>query len=189
MSSEINIIDQIKDRKSIRAFSDKSINEEQIQQLFEAAKWSASCFNEQPWRFIYATKEKSEEYDNILSTINDFNQVWAKNAPMIMVVVAKTTFSMNDKPNKHAWYDTGSAMANLAIQATSIGLYVHQMAGFSAQKAKDALNIPEGYEAIAAAAIGYEGDATQLNDTLKEKENATRSRKTINEIAFKGSWK
>ena len=188
MNANIEINQLIKNRKSIRAFAEKPVEEEKIQQLFEAARWAASCFNEQPWRFIYATKENEAAYRDILSTINEFNQSWAKNAPMLMIAIAKTSFSMNDKPNKHAWYDTGAAMANLSIQATNLDLYVHQMAGFSPDKAKEILNIPEGYEAIAAIAVGYQGDASILNENLQVKENATRSRKAISEIAFEGKW-
>ena len=188
METAIDIISAIKDRKSIRAFADKTIEKEKIHQLFEAARWSASSFNEQPWRFIYATKEHETQYNNILSTINEFNQSWAKNVPMLMVVVAKTEFSMNGKTNRHAWYDTGAAMANFATQATIAGLFIHQMAGFSAEKAKETLNIPDGFEAVAAVAVGYQGDAAQLNETLRSKENAPRSRKELNEIVFEGQW-
>ncbi len=188
MNSRINIIDPIRERKSIRAFADKPIEEKKIQQLFEAARWAASCFNEQPWRFIYATKENETAYSDIFSTINEFNQSWAKNASLLMIAIAKKSFSMNDKPNKHAWYDTGAAVANLSIQATNLGLYVHQMAGFFPDKAKEILNIPEGYEAIAAIAVGYQGDASILSENLQAKESATRSRKAISEIAFEGKW-
>lgn len=188
METAIDIISAIKNRKSIRAFADKTIEKEKILQLFEAARWAASSFNEQPWRFVYATKEKEAQYNNILSTINEFNQSWAKDAPLLMIVVAKSEFSMNGKANRHAWYDTGAAMANFATQATIAGLFIHQMAGFSAEKAKEVLNIPDGFEAVAAVAVGYQGEAAQLNETLQAKENTLRSRKVLNEIAFEGQW-
>ena len=102
--------------------------------------------------------------------------------------MAKTTFSENGQANPHAMYDTGAAVANLSIQATAEGLYLHQMAGFSPEKAKETLNIPEGFEAVTAIVVGYKGDANILAQPLKDRETAPRVRKDISEFTYEGSW-
>jgi nitroreductase len=175
-------------RWSPRAFASKPVDNETISQLFEAARWTASCFNEQPWRFIVATKEKPTEYEKVLSCLVEFNQMWAQSAPVLLIVVASENFERNGKPNRHGWYDTGQAMATLTVQATMLDLYLHQMAGFSPEKARETFNIPAGYEPIAAAAIGYMGDADQLPDKLGEAELAPRTRKPLSDVVFSGTW-
>lgn len=183
------VLPQITERKSIRAFSDKPVEKEKLTRMFDAARWAASAFNEQPWRFIYANKSQEESYQKLFNTLNSFNQAWAKNAPVVMIVVVKTNFSENGQVNSYAIYDTGAAVANLAIQATAEGLYLHQMAGFSPEKAKETLNIPEGFEAVTAIVVGYQGDTDVLSDSLKEREKAPRIRKEISEFTYEGSWR
>jgi nitroreductase len=175
-------------RWSPRAFADKPVTNETISQLFEAARWAPSAFNEQPWRFMVATKEHPTEYQKVLSCLVEFNQMWAQSAPVLLIVVASENFERNGKPNHHAWYDTGQAMATLTVQATILDLYIHQMAGFSPEKARETFNIPAGYEAIAAAAIGYMGDADQLPDQMRQGELAPRTRKALSEVLFSGTW-
>ena len=170
------------------AFSDKMVEEEKLLTLFEAARWAPSSMNEQPWRFIYATKDNPEEYERIFNTIVEGNQVWAKNAPVLMVFVAKSNFDYKNLPNAHSWFDTGLAIGNMLVQATELGIYQHQMAGFSPDKAKELLQIPDGYVPIVAAAIGYLGDASELSESLQARDKAPRKRKPLNEIVFRGQW-
>ncbi|MBT28668.1 MAG: nitroreductase [Thalassobius sp.] len=188
MENSSLVLPHITERKSIRAFSDKPVEKEKLTRLFDAARWAASAFNEQPWRFIYADKSQEESYQKLFNTLNSFNQAWAKHAPVVIIVVAKTTFSENGQANPHAMYDTGAAVANLSIQATAEGLYLHQMAGFSPEKAKETLNIPEGFEAVTAIVVGYKGDANILAQPLKDRETAPRVRKDISEFTYEGSW-
>jgi nitroreductase len=190
-NSDINIPapnDLIMKRWSPVAFSDKPVEEEKLMTLFEASRWAPSSMNEQPWRFIYATNDNPEEYQRILDTIVEGNQVWAKNAPVLMVIVAKSNFDHKNLPNAHAWFDTGLAIGNMLVQATALGLYQHQMAGFSPEIAKELLNIPNGFEPIVAAALGYLGDPQKLSESLQGRDNAPRKRKPLNEIVFKGIW-
>jgi nitroreductase len=140
----------LKRRWSPRAFSDRLIETEKLQRMFEAARWAASSFNEQPWSFIVATREKPDEYAALLSCLTEKNQQWARRAPVLMVSVAKLNFEKNGKPNRHAFHDVGMAVSNLIVQATALGLYVHRMAGFSVETVRETYGVPEGFEPVAA---------------------------------------
>src|SRR6478736_8908287 len=128
----------LKRRWSPRAFSNRMVGPDKLLSLFEAARWAASSFNEQPWSFILTTKEKPEEHAALLSCLMEKNQQWAHLAPVLMVSVAKLNFAKNGKPNRHAFHDVGLAMGTMLVQATALGLFVHQMAGFSVDKVREA---------------------------------------------------
>ncbi len=178
----------IQNRWSPRAFSEKPIPGAALRSLFEAARWAPSSNNEQPWAFIVATKDEPEAFAKILSTLVEFNQSWAKQAPLIGIAVSKMEFARNQHPNRNAFYDTGAAMAYLTTEATARQLFVHQMAGFDPHKAIEVLHIPKGWEPIAAFVIGYAGDANTLSDVLRERELAARSRKSLADFVMSGKW-
>lgn len=178
----------LQDRWSPLAFSDQPVEPEKLGSVLEAARWAASSYNEQPWSFIVATKDDPAEFDRLLGCLAEGNQEWAKDAPVLMISVAKLNFERNGTENRHAFHDVGAAEANLAAQATALGLYVHQMAGFDAQKAKELYHIPEGYEPVDAIALGYLGDPHQLSDRLQQRLAAPRSRKPLKDFVFTGSW-
>ena len=178
----------IQNRWSPRAFSDKPVPPEILRSLFEAARWAPSSNNEQPWAFIVGTKDDPETHSKILSTLVEFNQGWAKQAPVLAIAVSQMEFARNKTPNRNAFYDTGAAVAHLTAEATSRGLFVHQMAGFDPQKAIEVFHIPKGWEPIAAFAIGYPGDHNALPDKLRERELAPRSRKPISEFVMSSDW-
>jgi nitroreductase len=178
----------IRERWSPRAFSNKPIPPDLLRSLFEAARWAASSYNEQPWAFIVATHEDRENFQKVLSTMIEFNQGWAQHASLIGLAVSKLAFAANNTPNRNAFYDTGAAMALLSVEATSRGLFVHQMAGFDPAKAREVFGIPNGWEAIAAFAIGYSGDAANLPAELQQRELAPRTRKTLREFVMTGKW-
>ena len=184
--TEINEL--IKDRWSPRAFENTPVEEEKLALLFEAARWAPSAMNEQPWRFVYATKNNPEAYENLLSCLVEANQIWAKDAPVLVLTIAKTTYSNIGNPNAYALHDTGMATANMAIQATALDLHLHIMGGYHADKAREVLGIPEGYEPVSMIAVGYLGDAEQLPEPLKARENSPRNRKTVQELVHKGTW-
>lgn len=184
------ILDLIKERWSPRAFSHLPVEPEKLRSLFEAARWAASAGNEQPWHFIIAARDNSEEFLRILHCLNESNQVWAKSAAVLGIAVAKMTFGISNKPYRHAFHDLGQAWANLAIQATALGLHVHPMAGFNVEKARTELGVPEGYEPVTAFAIGYLGDPGLLPEegNLRQRETTPRTRKSIREFVFSGRW-
>lgn len=175
-------------RWSPRAFAGRHVEPEKLCSLFEAARWSASCFNAQPWRFIVATKDNPPEYERLLGCLVEFNQNWARAAPVLVLTVAQMQFEHDGTDNVHAWHDVGLATQNLILQATSLGLSAHAMAGFSADKARAAYTIPPGYEPVAALALGYVGDPDTLPKDLRKKEHAPRERKVLSNLVFSGRW-
>lgn len=187
--NKIAVHNLIEKRWSPRAFTGTAVGEEQLEALFEAARWAPSAMNEQPWRYIYATQDDPEAYERLLNCLVEANQVWAKNAPVLFLSVAKTTYDFNGNVNGHAWHDVGMATANLVLQATDLDLHVHLMGGFSADKARVALGIPDGYDPVAMGAIGYVGDPEALPEHLKARELAPRQRKPLQDIVFNGTWK
>ena len=184
--NEINSL--IKKRFSPLAFSSKQIEDEKMELLFEAARWASSSYNEQPWRFIYAKREDELEFNNVLNCIIEFNQEWAKNAGALILVSTKTTFTMNNSDNRHAFYDAGAAVTNLCLQASDLDLYVRQMAGFNAEKAQADLNVPEEFECAVMLAVGYLGDNKDLSEELLSRAEAPRVRKSLDEIRNRNNW-
>ena len=175
-------------RWSPRSFSDRLVEPEKLQSLFEAARWAASSFNEQPWNFIVATKQNPEEHARLLSCLVEGNQRWARAAPVLMVSVAKLNFDKTGKPNRHAFHDVGLAMGNVLVQATALGLFVHQMAGFSREKVREIYGVPEGFEPVAAMAIGYGLAKDELPEPFREFDLGARSRKPVGNFVFEARW-
>jgi nitroreductase len=175
-------------RWSPLAFSSQPVTPTDLGSVLEAARWSASCFNEQPWSFIVATQAEQAGFDRLLSCLVEANQEWAKTAPVLMISVAKLSFTHNGNPNRHAFHDVGAASTSMAIQAMALGLYLHQMGGFDVAKAIDLYQIPAGYEPVAAIALGYLGDPQTLSEKLQQRQASERSRKPLKEFVFAGSW-
>lgn len=174
-------------RRSPYAFSTRAVEPEKLRAVFDAARTAPSSYNEQPWRFIVATRDDPESYERLLSVLVEGNRLWAKHAPVLMISVAKRDLS-NGSPNRHAFHDVGQAVAYLTVQATALGLAVHQMGGFDAGRARELLHIPAEYEPVAAVALGYPGDPEDLPEPLRSRENGPRRRKALPELVFAGSW-
>ena len=182
------IHDLLRKRWSPRAFSSQSVSPAQLASLLEAARWAASCFNQQPWHFLLATKDNPQDYSRLLGCLVEANQAWAQHAPVLMLSVAKLTFDQSGQANRHAFHDVGQAAANLTLQATAMGLVVHQMAGFDVDKARTVFEIPDGHEPVAALAVGYQGDPAALPVKLREREEAPQTRKPLRDFVFSGRW-
>lgn len=178
----------LQQRWSRRAFADRMVEPEKLLSLLEAARWAPSSYNEQPWHFIVATKEHPTEYERLLGCLVEGNIAWARHAPVLMLSIAQLAFERSGKPNRHAFHDVGLAVENLVIQATALGLGVHQMAGFQIQKAREVFGIPDSHEPVTAIAIGYPGDPEALPDNLRTRELAPRTRKALHEFVFTGRW-
>jgi nitroreductase len=182
------INDLLQQRWSPLAFSEQMVEPEKLCRVLEAARWAASSYNEQPWSFIVATKNNQGEFERLLSCLAEGNQEWAQNAPVLMLSVAKLHFERNGKENRHAFHDVGAASATLALQATALGLFLHQMAGFDVAKAREVYSIAEDYEPVAAIALGYLGDPNTLSERLLQREQAPRTRKPLEQFVFSGNW-
>ena len=183
------IIEPITQRWSPRTFNSQPVPKEVLMSLLEAARWAPSSRNEQPWFFIITTQQDNPEaYQRLYNCLSEGNQRWAGQAPILMLAVARPAVSSDGHPNRFAWYDTGQAVAYLSIQATAHNLYLHQMGGFSADKARAATNIPAEYEPVVAIALGYMGDATTLPEDIQARNAAPRSRKALESFVFSERW-
>jgi nitroreductase len=176
----------IRKRWSPRSFADKAVSSADLVKIFTAAAWAASSSNEQPWRFLVGQKG-DETYQRILSSLVEFNQAWAKSAPVLILSVAKRTFTQSGQPNDFALHDTGAASATLSLQATALGLRTHGMAGLDRDKARTIFAIPDDFEVGAAWALGYLGDPEALTGKMKAMETTPRSRKPLAEFVF-SAW-
>lgn len=179
-SSEIEypVFNEIRARRSRRAYSDQPIPESDLKSLFEAARWAPSSNNEQPWVYLYATKDQPELWNSIFDTLMEGNKIWARQAPLLIVSLIRRNFLKNEKPNSSARFDLGAANALLSLQATHLGLNVHQMGGFDREKAIANLNIPPTHEPVVVLAIGYLRDSHDLPEPFKTRESAPRMRYT-----------
>ena len=175
------------ERWSPRAFAPQAVEPEKLRSLFEAVRWSASSANGQPWRFIVATAAEPEFFARLLACLDEGNQIWARQAPVLMITAAKTTTG-SGRPHRLAPYDMGLAAQNLTVQATALGLVVHQMGGFDSAKARAAFSIPEGFEPMTAIALGYVGDPETLPEKNRNQELAPRTRKPLTEFVFGDTW-
>jgi nitroreductase len=176
------------ERWSPYAFQDRPVSQVDLRSLFEAARWAASSYNEQPWTYLVATKENPDHFQQILSCLVEPNQIWAKDAPVLALGITRFKFTRNNEDNRAAIHDLGLAAGNLVVEATARGICVHQMTGIFPDKARDLFDIPEGSEAWTGMAIGYRGDPTTLPDALKERDLMPRQRKPLEQFVFSGKW-
>jgi nitroreductase len=182
------ILQVLAERWSPYGFDDRPVREADLRSLFEAARWAASSYNEQPWRYLIATKESPREFERLLLCLVEGNQVWAKAAPVLALGIVSLRFARNDKDNRAAVHDLGLASGNLLVEATSRGLSVHQMIGILPDKAREVYQIPEHYEAWTALAIGYKTDAAKREGVPDERDLTPRQRKPLSEFVFTGLW-
>ena len=176
------------ERWSPYGFESRPVTEADLRSLFEAARWAASSYNEQPWNYLVATRENCQEFGRLLLCLVEANRAWAKAAPVLVLGVVSLRFARNSQDNRAAVHDLGLAAGNLAVEATARGLSVHQMIGILPDKAREIYQIPEHFEAWTAMAIGYKADPATLPDALKERDLAPRQRKPLNEFVFTGQW-
>jgi nitroreductase len=177
----------LKTRWSPRAFANRPVEKEKLLSLFEAARWSPSGGNRQPWAFIVVTKDDAEIHQKLVEIMTGRNPLWAGNVPVLVLTAAKVQPDAGTR-NRFSYYDVGQAVAHLSVQATALGLHVHQMAGFDVEKAHQLFNLPDDYEPMTLIAIGYMGQLTDLAEELQERETAARVRKPLNEFVFEGGW-
>lgn len=174
-------------RWSPRQFDDQQISKKTIFQIFDAGKTSMSCFNEQPWRVILASKD-DPHYNKLFECLTPGNQQWVQTAPFLGVVLVKKHFSKKDKENRHRFYDSGAFMAFSTLKAVSLGLFIHQMAGFSVEKVHQNFPIPDEFEAITCFVIGHAANLNTLPKEQREQEQKRSPRKPVNHFLFGDQW-
>lgn len=181
------VMPEVLHRWSPRSFSDRAVSGEDLRTIFEAVRWAASSFNEQPWRFLVGRRGDAT-YQKIFESLGEFNKAWASTAPVLILGATRTRFSHNETPNAVALYDLGAAAATLCYQAMHLGIFTHQMGGYDRDVARKLFELPEEFMFGAVIAMGYQGDPAALpNDSMREQEMEPRTRKPLSEIAL-SSW-
>lgn len=175
------------ERWSPRAFNGEALSRDEISSLLEAARWAPSSYNDQPWAFIAASRDDKERFQKIFDCLVDFNRSWAHSAGALMVVLARKKLRTG-AANRHARYDAGQAAAHLTFQAASMGLYVHQMGGFSSEQVAATFGAPMEYEPMAVIAVGRLGQTDDLPLSLQDDERAPRQRRPQKEFVFGDRW-
>ena len=182
-----DVLPVMRSRWSPRSFSNREVSSADLRKVFEAARWAPSSYNEQPWRFIVGLRG-TETYKKILSSLGEFNQLWASTAPVLILGAAQKHFSHNNTPNGFNIFDLGAASGFLTLQAAELGLHTHQMAGYDKDAARKALQIPEDFDLGSVMALGYQGEPAALpNEQMRSQETAPRTRKPLNEIV-RSTW-
>lgn len=184
MEREFNypIMKEIKERWSPRAFSEETIPEEQIMALLEAARYAPSCFNEQPWRFLVASRE--DELKTMRNLLTKKNQRWASKAPVLILIITHRFFSYDRRINLWAHFDTGTAWGYLSLEAQKRGLITHGMAGFRRKETREALKISEDFDIIAVVAVGKMGNRSVLDEEFR-KEEFPNTRRPIHDTVWR----
>ncbi len=188
--TSVALCDVIARRWSPRAIDPaQPVRREQLVALLEAARWAPSCFGDEPWRYLVQDRFRGAAgWQQAFDCLAEGNQIWVKNAPVLLLAVATPNFGHNQQPNRWAPYDTGAASENLCLQATALGLVAHQMGGFDPEKAQRAFQIPADHLCMAMIAVGHPGSVEDLPAALRDKEQAPRQRKPLEQIAFEGVW-
>jgi nitroreductase len=167
----------------------RGVSKDDLRALAEAGRWAPSCFGDQPWRFLICSKQDDPDaWDKAFNCLGEGNQPWCRHAPVLIIACTDTLFVHNDKPNAYGPYDTGAASLSICLQAAALGLMTHQMAGFSADKARDLFAIPERYRPLAMMTVGYQLEEAQLQEPFKARELKPRARSPLASRFFAGAW-
>lgn len=169
--------------------ADRGVSREDLAAVFEAARWTMSAFNEQPWRYIVGVRGRGQAtWDKVHESLLEGNRGWAGNAPVLALGLARRHYERNGKPNHTALHDLGAASAALTFEATARGLAVHQMAGIDRHRIRHLFMLPEDLEPVTGLAIGYPGDPEQADPGLAERDRRKRERKPLEEIVIHGGF-
>src|SRR3954464_14425558 len=182
------VLDLIAKRWSPYAFADRAVSKDDLRSLFEAARWAASSYNEQPWSYLVATQASPAEFERLLSCLVEGNHAWARAAPVLALGCTSLHFARTGKPNAAAVHALGLASASLTLEATARGLFVHQMIGILPDKARELYRVPEGVQPLTGLTIGYAGDPDTLPEKYRVRDLSPRTRKRLAEFVFGGEW-
>ena len=175
-------------RWSPYAFTGEDVAEADLLALFEAARWAASSYNEQPWRFVVARREEPEAFEKVLSCLVPFNQGWARRAPVLALGLVQTVRPGDGSPNAAAQHDLGLAAATLTVEATHRGLSVHQMSGIVAERIRAAWALPDDILPLTALAIGHAASLETTPEDMRDRQARPRERRPLPEFVFGEHW-
>ncbi len=189
-NTEAEIVPLLRERWSPCCFSERPVTADELKSILEAGRWAPSSYNEQPWAFIVGRMGEDDDlHARILSCLVPANQEWAKRAPVLLLSFARTAFQKNNKPNRHHLHDIGAAAAHMTFQATSLGLFVHQMAGIDLDRIRETFDIPPTHEPATAIALGHleTAPSPEMAD-LVERDQAPDTRRPLRDSFFTGVW-
>ena len=178
----------LRKRWSPVGYSDRMIADDDLLALFEAARWAASSFNEQPWSYIVARRDDPEAFERMAGCLMDANRAWAERAPVLAIGITSLFFQHNGKENVAAFHDLGLATATLSLEAMSRGIYLRQMIGIDQEKAQEIYKVPDTHKVFTGVAIGYPADPLNLPENLQKRDTAPRTRKPLEDFVFSGEW-
>ena len=182
-STDVPILDVLAERFSTRVFdAAAAIDESALASALEAARWSPSANNTQPWRFI-VTRRGTAAFATVYDNLRDFNKAWAGDASVLVVAAAKTT-TEDGSPMHFAQYDTGQAVAHFTVQAGAEGLSTHQMGGFDRAGVKAAFDLPESITPLTVIAVGAAGSLDNSSDEIRARESVPRTRLALSEFVL-----
>ncbi len=183
--TDLDVHPLIAHRYSPRSFTARVVSNSELELVLEAARLAPSSMNEQPWRFL-VTRKGEEGHNELLSTLMSGNRIWADQAPVLILNMTSKNFMQDGRPNDHARHDLGLAIAQLTIQATALGMGLHQLAGFVPEKARELFEIPDELDVVSVIALGFPGDAEQLNEPFRTREMNRSSRRPLQELVWHG---
>jgi nitroreductase len=188
--TSVPVNDLIARRWSGRAFDPvRTVADDDIIALLEAARWAPSCYGDQPWRYIVCNKRANPDaWDKVFTCLSEGNRTWVRHVPLLVLVSASNFMARDGRANRWGQYDTGAATMNLCLQATDLGLMAHQMGGFDVQKARKLFNIPVYCTPMAVVAVGYQVSENALGADIRERELQPRTRRPLTELFFDGGW-
>ena len=189
-NTRVAIHELLATRWSGRAYdASRQVGRSDVLALLEAARWAPSCFGDQPWRILVCDRFSDEQaWQQLLQCLVEGNMKWAQNAPLLLAVLADDRFTHNDKPNRWGGYDTGAAAMSICVQATALGLMVHQMGGFDGDRIRSAFSVPDRYMLMSVMAVGYQLSEQKIPEDMLDRELADRVRYELEQIAFAGQW-
>ena len=188
--TSVPIHDLLARRWSPRAFdANRPVTRKQLVTVLEAGRWAPSCNGDEPWRYLVWDRTRDPEgWQKAFDCLSDSNKKWVQNVPLLMLSCAGSIFGATGKPNRWTQHDTGAASVSMALQAVALGLIIHQMGGYDAEKARAAFAIPAEYTPMAMIALGYQAEPDILDEETKAKELRPRARKPLTERFFEGGW-
>lgn len=183
----MDVIEAVRGRRALRSLDSRRIEDEHVNSLVEAAKLSASCFNNQPWRMVVCSEEES--LASVKAALPRGN-AWATRAGLIIAVAAKAEDDCQLSDHRDYYlFDCGLAVSQMLLRATELGFVAHPIAGYDPVKVRSALGIPEGHVIVTLVICGYHSpDDSLLSDKQREAEGARPKRKPAGENFFKNAW-
>ncbi len=185
--SDLPLLTAIGARYSPRAFSARAVTATELELVLEAARMAPSSMNEQPWRFL-VTLNGEEGHAALLDCLSPGNRLWADKAPVLVLAMAHRFLQRTGGENRHARHDLGVAVGQLGVQATAMGLGLHQLGGFDADRTRTAFSIPDELDLVSVIALGWPGVAASLPEQLRAREEVRSARRPLTELVFRGHY-